>query len=293
MAEDEELPEDVMKRTYKVDTIVLGGYYSARPEDELLHPSRVGGNHRGTSMHFSVLPVAHCFTGGCPGFVRIRKDKQTIVLPDYSGNRFMQTLGCIEANPVASITFVDWASGDMVFVTGRATNHYLEDAQKLMNLVNLVTTSETMGYIFAKNMLNVRQRPGTEVKSSPYNPPIRYLVKEHSEKDALYDGVTVALTKTVIHSPVTATFTFTASQTLTILPGQSVVINMHAWSGKLAYQHVARAGQEARLNDNGVRTWMISSSHTNSSTKEFSLTLALKQLRSITPKLFDVVRTAA
>jgi hypothetical protein len=250
-----------MERTYKVDTVVLGGYYSARPEDELLHPSRVGGNHRGTSMHFSVLPVAHCFTGGRPGFIRIRKDKRTIVLPDYTGNRFMQTLGCIEANPVESITFVDWASGDMVCATGRATNHYLEDAQKLINLVNLVTTLEPTGYIFAKNMLNVRQRPGTEVKTSPYNPPIRYLVEARSEKDALYDDVTVALTQTVLHSPMTAAFTFTASQTLTILPDQSVVINMHAWSGKLASQHMARAGREARLDDNGVRTWTISSSH--------------------------------
>jgi hypothetical protein len=54
MNEDEELPEDVREQIYKVDTVVLGGHYIAKPEDELLHPSRVGGNHRGMLVYFSL-----------------------------------------------------------------------------------------------------------------------------------------------------------------------------------------------------------------------------------------------
>jgi hypothetical protein len=68
----------------------------------------------------------------------------------------MQTLGNIESNPVASMSFIDWDSGDMVFVTGWANNHCLEDANKLMKGVNIVTVLEPTGYVYVKNMLTVR-----------------------------------------------------------------------------------------------------------------------------------------
>lgn len=99
--------------------------------------------------------MTHPKTGGRPGFVRVRRDNHTLVLPDYSGNRFMSTIGNIEANPVAAMTFINWATGDLVYVTGRASNHYLDDAQKIMPSVDLITALVPTGYIYAKNVLTV------------------------------------------------------------------------------------------------------------------------------------------
>jgi hypothetical protein len=61
MAEDEELPEDVKAHILGTDTVIFGSYYLARPENELLHPSRVSANHRGEYMSFSldVLDSSH------------------------------------------------------------------------------------------------------------------------------------------------------------------------------------------------------------------------------------------
>ena len=53
----------------KTDTIFIGSTYVARTEDEARFPSHVGQNQR----------------GGKPGFVRVRSDGKTVVVPDYSG----------------------------------------------------------------------------------------------------------------------------------------------------------------------------------------------------------------
>ena len=56
---------------------------------------------------------------GCPaGFVRIADDC-TLTIPDYSGNRYFNTLGNLEVNPKAGLLFVDFANGDVLQITGR------------------------------------------------------------------------------------------------------------------------------------------------------------------------------
>lgn len=57
--------------------------------------------------------------GGRPGFVKIEEDN-TIVFPDFSGNNHFNTLGNIRANPVAGLLFIDFNSGDLLYLTGRA-----------------------------------------------------------------------------------------------------------------------------------------------------------------------------
>ncbi|TCR65487.1 pyridoxamine 5'-phosphate oxidase family protein [Bosea sp. BK604] len=57
--------------------------------------------------------------GGKPGFVRIGDD-DTLTIPDFNGNTFFNTLGNILLNGRAGLTFVDFASGDMLQMTGRA-----------------------------------------------------------------------------------------------------------------------------------------------------------------------------
>lgn len=63
------------------------------------------------------LDVSH--RGGRPGFVMIGADG-AIEIPDYRGNRFFNTLGNLLAYPRAGLLFIDFASGDLLQVTGAA-----------------------------------------------------------------------------------------------------------------------------------------------------------------------------
>src|SRR5262249_51906464 len=57
--------------------------------------------------------------GGRPGFVRL--DGDALVVPDFAGNRFFNTLGNLIGEPRAALLFVDFATGDLVQLQGRAT----------------------------------------------------------------------------------------------------------------------------------------------------------------------------
>lgn len=62
------------------------------------------------------VDVSH--RGGKPGFVRV--DGDVLTIPDFSGNRFFNTLGNLAANPVAGLLFIDFERGDLLQLTGRA-----------------------------------------------------------------------------------------------------------------------------------------------------------------------------
>jgi uncharacterized protein len=51
--------------------------------------------------------------------VRIGTDG-ALTIPDFSGNRFFNTLGNLIANPRAGLLFVDFETGDLLQVTGDA-----------------------------------------------------------------------------------------------------------------------------------------------------------------------------
>lgn len=63
------------------------------------------------------VDVSH--RGGNTGFVRVEGNVLTI--PDFAGNLFFNTLGNLQANPVAGLLFIDFASGDLLHVAGRAS----------------------------------------------------------------------------------------------------------------------------------------------------------------------------
>ncbi|KOR21329.1 pyridoxamine 5'-phosphate oxidase family protein [Burkholderia cenocepacia] len=57
--------------------------------------------------------------GGMPGFVRV-DDVRTLTTPDFSGNRFFNTLGNLQHDPRAGLLFIDFDSGDVLYVAARA-----------------------------------------------------------------------------------------------------------------------------------------------------------------------------
>ncbi|KQT55069.1 pyridoxamine 5'-phosphate oxidase [Methylobacterium sp. Leaf456] len=62
------------------------------------------------------VDVSH--RGGPAGFVRVADDG-TLTVPDYAGNHFFNTLGNLLSNPRAGIAVPDFASGDLLQITGR------------------------------------------------------------------------------------------------------------------------------------------------------------------------------
>ncbi|AZF43310.1 putative iron-sulfur binding protein [Pseudomonas sp. R1-43-08] len=63
------------------------------------------------------VDVSH--RGGNSGFVRVEGNVLTI--PDFAGNLFFNTLGNLQANPVAGLLFIDFESGDVLQVAGRTS----------------------------------------------------------------------------------------------------------------------------------------------------------------------------
>lgn len=61
------------------------------------------------------VDVSH--RGGKAGFVRIGDDG-VLTVPDFPGNLFFNTLGNLHVNPRAGLVFVDFASGDLLQLTG-------------------------------------------------------------------------------------------------------------------------------------------------------------------------------
>ncbi len=63
------------------------------------------------------VDVSH--RGGKPGFVRVAGDGR-LSIPDFSGNLFFNTIGNIQSDARIGLFFPDFATGDAVFVAGRA-----------------------------------------------------------------------------------------------------------------------------------------------------------------------------
>ncbi len=63
------------------------------------------------------LDMSH--RGGQPGFIDVRDD--TLVIPDFRGNRYFNTLGNLLGDPRAGLLFIDFDSGDLLQLQGLAT----------------------------------------------------------------------------------------------------------------------------------------------------------------------------
>lgn len=81
-------------------------------------------SHMGTDSRQGI-DVSH--RGGQPGFVRIQG--KTLLIPDYSGNNFFNTLGNITLDPRVGLCFIDDNSGTLLFIQGAATIEW--DAQAI------------------------------------------------------------------------------------------------------------------------------------------------------------------
>jgi predicted pyridoxine 5'-phosphate oxidase superfamily flavin-nucleotide-binding protein len=109
------------------------------------------------------VDVSH--RGGLPGFVRVTRENGATVLtsPDFLGNFFFNTLGNIAVNPKTGLLFVDFATGDMLTLTGTAD--VIWDGLELA------------GFEGAERLLRVRVSEGLLIEKAT---PLRWSEPEYS-----------------------------------------------------------------------------------------------------------------
>ncbi len=102
------------------DTMFIGSGYQGRP----------GAASNG-------FDASH--RGGAPGFVNV-VDPTHLQIPDYAGNNFFNTIGNLVSDPRIGLLFVEFETGGLLHVTGRATidfgprNAHDPDAWRMINV---------------------------------------------------------------------------------------------------------------------------------------------------------------
>ncbi|MFD7026081.1 pyridoxamine 5'-phosphate oxidase family protein [Promicromonospora sukumoe] len=145
--------------------------------------------------------------GGAPGFVRVFSNDAdegvVLVYPEYSGNRLFQTLGNLRTDPAVGITFPDFETGDVLYLSGRAEVLIGADAAAVLPHSRVAVKVTVEAARFVRDGLPFR---GRALAPSPYNPPVRRLAREARGSDGRpgaadrADGPEAIATATLVRS---------------------------------------------------------------------------------------------
>jgi hypothetical protein len=202
----------------------------------------------------------------------------------------MTSLGNVEASHLASLTFLSFETGDVLYVTGSAENVYGSAAEQIMPRIKTLTLVRPAAYTFVRGGLPVRPRPGTTVGRSPYSPPVHLLAEEIPEGQSLSEAQAgqAMLVGIELHSPTVATFTWEAPHEVDIKAGQAAVMDLKPFIGTGQYQHMASHNPQS-VNDDHIRTWTVS----KHSGKTFSMTIRLLPGGTATTAFFSIASKLA
>jgi len=223
--------------------------------------------------------------GGPPGFVRVISSAE-IIFPEYSGNRLYQSLGNLQINPKIGITFPDYESGDVLYITGTTTILVNADAAALLPGSNLAVKIKIQEARFVAGGLPFR---GVRKVPSPYNPLVRTLPAEGNIKATLstskQDQLIARLIKKEVLTNSVARFTFSVSEGVLYEPGQWVAMSFKDELDD-GYEHM-RDYDPTSLNDDFVRTFTISSAPKSNNAKEKEFEITIRKNGPVTTFLFQ------
>ncbi|KAF9359319.1 hypothetical protein BGX26_012604 [Mortierella sp. AD094] len=191
--------------------------------------------------------------GGNPGFVRLGEDNKSFVFPDYSGNRFFNTLGNIANDERVGILFISFETGDLLHITGRAKIFVGKESQALYPHTQRCVQVTIDGYLLRKDALPFRMHTK---ELSPYNPIVPSGQKRSIEEN-LNGRISATLSRITKHTSDISTFHFNTSGPIRYSPGQYAVLDFSQFNS-VGYRHMAPDDPQS-LNDDYIRTWTISS----------------------------------
>ncbi|KAE9380660.1 oxidoreductase-like protein [Stipitochalara longipes BDJ] len=211
-----------------------------------------------SSNHEADMDTNH--RGGPQGFVRVLSNDEsgvTLVYPEYSGNRLYQTLGNLRTTPRAGITFPDFDTGDVLYITGTTEVLAGKDASDLIAHTNLAVKIRVDAVRFVADGLGFR---GQEGERSPYNPPVRFLSSESKNAVTNSKQVMAKLIEKKLITPTIGRFRFRIADPENASkwkPGQYVALSF-ADELDIGYSHM-RDDDPKSLNDDFLRTFTVSS----------------------------------
>lgn len=217
--------------------------------------------------------------GGPAGFTRILSDTE-LIYPEYSGNRLYQSLGNLLVNPKIGITFPNYESGDVLYITGSTEVLVGGDAAALLPGSNLAVKIKIGEARFVKQGLPLR---GIRKVPSPYNPLVRTLAAEGNLKASMAARKTARLTKKTQLGPTVSRFTFSVPDGVEYSPGQWVAFDFSEHLD-IGYSHM-RDDDPRSLNDDFVRTFTISSTPSNRE-KHTEFEITIRNVGVVTSYLF-------
>lgn len=97
---------------------IASGHPGEGPDSKVANPSKSSENARDTDSPNTVgMDASH--RGGPAGFVEVESER-LLVFPDYAGNNHFNTLGNLILDPRAGLLFVDFETGSLLQLSGRA-----------------------------------------------------------------------------------------------------------------------------------------------------------------------------
>lgn len=229
--------------------------------------------------------------GGPLGFVRIISASE-IAYPEYSGNRLYQSLGNLQLNPKIGLAFPDYATGEVLYVTGTAEILAGKKAAELLPGSNLAVKISIQQSRFVRGGLAFR---GEKKEQSPYNPRVWPLASEGNVRAGIFNSTTwpssqifARLMQKTLLSPTIARFTFSVSGPgVNYNAGQWVALDFKA-ELDVGYEHM-RDEDPSSLNDDFVRTFTISSMPSSSSNtdREQEFDITIRKVGPVTSFLFN------
>lgn len=191
--------------------------------------------------------------GGKPGFIRITSPS-TIEWPEYRGNGMFFTSGNLEVHDQTGVTLVDFETGSMIQMTGRAVVDWDHDGRYegasraiTFHIEHVVRTDHVTSHRWKR------------LDFSPYNPVVTG--KESASSDSEFP-VVATLVKIVEETEKVKTFRFVVPRRIAFLPGQYATFEFDNIPGG--------SGSE-------VRTWTLSETP-NSISGDNTLDITVKRI---------------
>lgn len=121
------------------------------------------------------VDVSH--RGGMPGFIRV-EDPSTLMIPDYAGNNFFNTIGNMAANPNVGLLFLDHSTGHQLSLTGKAEAVWASDQKLPFDDVDRMIRFELHQGVVISNVLPFRWKL---TEYSPFSRSYEHLIKRPEE----------------------------------------------------------------------------------------------------------------